>query len=370
MPPPFQPAEAPGSPSLTDLWAGTAEFVVDVADTGLPLGESDTHILRDGTWISFVHASYQSAGVVDQCGAPVAFPGCIVTYSSPDGRRFTLDEPVCLFECVQCPCESERDHVDQQQYPDAFYDGATLWLAYEYRGRATLRTSADGRQWSPPQRVAESGIWRRWYRQCGPGETIGPHPFVPYDYECLSGAPPAVYVNDDGVFVFVGVGQNPGGLGCWRGSAEALPAFFERCAHNPLFQGAPAYGPLAAEGDDAAAYFDFRTVSSAELMRIDDRYYMLYEGIRGPAAGDAGDTQFGLGLARSTGDWLDGPWERFPGNPLLLPPPANVGLGHADLIVHDSVTYLYTSLDGETRSRLRLIPQTETPASIEAGAER
>ena len=84
------------------------------------------------------------------------------------------------------------------------------------------------------------------------------------------------------------------------------------------------------------------------------RYYMLYEGVRGPGPGDAGDTQFGLGLARSVTGEIDGPWEKFPGNPLLVDLPGNIGLGHADLAVIDGRTYLYTSLDGMTRSRLLL----------------
>jgi beta-xylosidase len=82
---------------------------------------------------------------------------------------------------------------------------------------------------------------------------------------------------------------------------------------------------------------------------------MLYEGVRGPMPGDAGDTQFGLGLARSLTDQIDGPWERYPGNPILVDVPANVGIGHADLAIMDGQTILYTSLDGKTRSRLRLV---------------
>jgi beta-xylosidase len=77
--------------------------------------------------------------------------------------------------------------------------------------------------------------------------------------------------------------------------------------------------------------------------------------VRGPGAGDAGDTQFGLGLARSLTDQIDGAWEKYPGNPLLVDLPGNIGLGHADPVVLDGRTYLYTSLDGVRRSRLVLI---------------
>lgn len=354
----FVAAAAGVQPTLADLWDGRAAFVVDVAVTGLPLGESETIVMDNGEWWSYTHASTQSAGITDRCGAPVAFPGCTVLWrSSDDGVSFALDAPVCLFDCVRCPCRSTVDHIDQQQYPDVVWDGALLRLVYEYRGRAMVRESADGRRWSEPRRVAETGIWRRWLRDCGPGETIGDHPFVPYDYECLAGAPPGIAVVDGTVYIFVGVGQNPGGMGCYRGSVGAEPAFFVPCRHNPLFQGAPTYGPTDVFGAAANPWFDFRTVSSAEILPIDDRFYLLYEGIRGPGPADGGDSQFGLGLARSVTAQIDGPWETFPGNPLLVDLPGNVGLGHADLVVHDGVTLLYTSLDGATRSRLRLVWQ-------------
>ena len=76
-------------PTLADFWDGRAEFVVDVADTGLPMGESDTVVMDDGRLWSYVHASAQSAGIVDQCGDPVPFPGCVVLLESTDqGRSF------------------------------------------------------------------------------------------------------------------------------------------------------------------------------------------------------------------------------------------------------------------------------------------
>jgi hypothetical protein len=60
-------------------------------------------------------------------------------------------------------------------------------------------------------------------------------------------------------------------------------------------------------------------------------------------------------LARSLEAHIDGPWEKFAGNPILVDLPGNVGLGHADLIILNGQTLLYTSLDGKTRSRLVLI---------------
>jgi beta-xylosidase len=62
-----------------------------------------------------------------------------------------------------------------------------------------------------------------------------------------------------------------------------------------------------------------------------------------------------LGLARSQPGVIDAPWETHAGNPILADLPGNIGLGHADLLVLEGVTYLYTSLNGERRSRLRLV---------------
>ena len=44
-------------PTLDDFWDGSAYFVMDVENTRLPMGESDTLILADGTWRIYVHAS-------------------------------------------------------------------------------------------------------------------------------------------------------------------------------------------------------------------------------------------------------------------------------------------------------------------------
>ena len=367
------------APNLTDLWEGRARFVVDTAFTGLPLGESDTVVLPNGTLRAYLHASTQSLGVLDQCRDTVAFPGCVVTFHSHDsGRTFTPTTlgdtpPVCLLACAACPCLSERDHVDQQQYPRIAYYPATaaapiipsIWLmVYEYRAAIYLRRSADGLNWTPPEALPLTRIWQRWMMDCRPEERVGPHPFARPQYACLAGSPPGIYINSgvDGseagtapeAFVFVGLGQNPGSMGCYHGPPAAPAALWRQCSHNPLFTGATGYGDPSAKGTAANASFDFRTISSAEVLQNGSRYFMFYEGVREPGPGDAGDTQFGLGFARSQTARIDGPWERYPGNPLLVDLPGNVGIGHADVIVYAGVIYLYTSLDGRTRSRLRL----------------
>jgi hypothetical protein len=352
--------EEPGQndhPTLADLWQGRAEFVVEVKDTGLPRGESDTIVMGNGEMWSYLHASARSAGTVDQCGDPVEFPGCTVIYKSYDGG-YTFqhdDPPICQFECARCPCDAEKDHVIQQQYPRVHYDGETMVLVYEYLGRVMLRRSEDGLHWSKPQRVNETGIWKLWLEDCPPSERIGEHPFVRYDYECLAGGPPGVYVENETVYVFLAVGQNPGGMGCYYGKTSSNAKRFKRCEHNPLFIGASEYGPLPEKGPETNPYFDYRTISSAEVIKIGDQYYMLYEGVRGPGRGDPGDSQFGLGLARSLTNRIDGPWEKYADNPLLVDLPGNIGLGHADLVVVEGQTLLYTALEKDKRSRLALV---------------
>ncbi len=347
---------ANGHPTLADFWDGRAEFVVDVVDTGLPMGESDTLVMSNGELWSYVHASATSAGTVDRCGNPVPFPGCTVIYRSVDGGyTFYHETPlVCQFDCHTCPCVSETDHTDQQQYPRLTYNGAALFLVYEYLGRARLRRSTDGLIWSMPERVADTGVWKLWLRTCRQEERIHAHPFVPYEYECLAGGPPGIFVEGGRLYIFVGLGQNPGAMGCYVGSVTTTGERLTRCQHNPLFVGAGEYGPPEEKGPQTNPYFDFRTISSAEVQRVGDRVYMLYEGVRGPGPGDGGDTQFGLGLARSLTSNVDGPWEKYPGNPILVDLPGNIGLGHADVVVIEGQTFLYTSLNGYTRSRLTL----------------
>ena len=222
------------------------------------------------------------------------------------------------------------------------------------------RISRDGLTWSDPGFVPRTGIWQEWYRGCPKGARIGEHPFTTPFYHCLVGGPPGIYAEDGELFVFVGLGQNPGSMGCYQGRTEEIvqgiqPLQF--CTHNPLFTGTEEYGPHDAKGPVTNAYFGFRTISSADVIKVDERYYMFFEGVRGPGSNDPGDTQFGLGLARSVTEQIDGPWELFAGNPILVDLPGNIGLGHADIVVLNGVTYLYTSLDGVVRSRLRLVSE-------------
>ncbi|MBK8047061.1 MAG: hypothetical protein IPK16_08020 [Anaerolineales bacterium] len=362
---PFPAQQVPpgrfGAPTLADLWAGHAEFVVDAPDTGLPMGESDTVIMNNGEVWSYLHASQRSAGAVDRCGDPVPFPGCTVIYRSYDGGVSFGSErpPLCQFGCLTCPCDNAVDHIEQQQYPRVFFDGEQVHLVYEWQGRVMLRTSPNGVHWSPPEYVGDTLIWNLWYRDCPAAERIGEHPNTPMTYECLAGGPPGIYVDDGTVYVFVALGQNPGAMGCFQAPVGAPGSEFRRCAANPLFVGAPFYGPTDLTGPATNPYFDFRTISSADVIKIDAgddaRYYMLYEGVRGPGPGDPGDTQFGLGMARSLTSQIDGPWEKYPHNPLLANLPGNIGLGHADIVVAGGWTHVYTSLDGVTRSRLTLV---------------
>ncbi len=357
---PDAPSAKPGSaPTFADFWEGRARFVVDVPETELPMGESDTLPAPNGQFWSYVHASARSAGVVDQCGAPVEFPGCVVIYRSEDGRTFHHnDPPVCQIACNRCPCTAEEDHIIQQQYPRVVEHEGHYWMVYEFQGRVMLRDSSDGLTWSDPTWVAESLIWELWYANCPAEERIGEHPFAPFHYECLRGGPPGLFIDDDMLYVFMAQGQNPGAMGCFKRAVSDTDGDFVACRHNPLFVGAAEYGPEAKDAT-ANSHFDFRTISSAEVVKVgageDARVYMFYEGVRGPGAGDPGDTQFGLGLARSMTPEIDGPWEKFLKNPILVDLPGNIGLGHADLVELEGQTYLYTSLDRETRSRLQLV---------------
>lgn len=343
-------------PTLEDLWQGRARFVTEVQDTGLPMGESETIVKPNGEWWSYVHASWRSAGVRDLCAKPVDFPGCTVIYKSRDGGgSFSLPEKsTCLIKCLSCPCISERDHIDQQQYPRIAQVGNLIYMVYEYRARVMLRTSADGVNWSPGTQVGQTGIWNKWLRHCSPWEIINKHPFAKPDFDCLAGAPPGIVADRGVIYVFVGMGQNPAHMGCLFGSAGQPASAFQPCNSNPLFTGAPAYGDYKTKGADANPYFDFRTISSARTVLVGEHFYMLYEGDRGPGLNDPGDTQFGLGLARSRTREIDGPWEKFPANPLLTNLPGNIGLGHADVVLSNGQTVLFTSLDGITRSRLTL----------------
>jgi hypothetical protein len=350
------PVIAQAQPTLADFWEGRAEWVVEIADVGLPIGESDTLRRPNGEYWSYLHASQRSAGVIDQCGEPVTFPGCLTLWRSTDvGQSFNISAPVCLLPCQSCPCDDERDHITAQQYPRVVDAGDRLYMAYEWHAQVMLRQSTDGITWSDwDYLLTPGGTWPSSYSPCTPTEKIGPHPHIRGEiYDCLVGAPPGLYVEGDRLYVFVAAGSAPGHMRCYTGDRYGDLGALQRCNQDPLFEGAREYGPMEiTEGQTIAPYFDFRYVSSAEVLRVGDQYYMFYEGIRGPDELERGmDTQFGLGLARTTAGRIDGPWEKFPGNPLLMPVTFNWGVGHADVLVMDEITYLYTATSQQTRGR-------------------
>jgi len=362
-------AQSASPPTLADLWTGRAEFVTEQKRTGLPMGESDTVIAPNGEWWSFVHASARSAGIKDSCGAPVTFPGCVVIYTSHDaGQSFGLDAPVCQIKCNTCPCDAERDHPQQQQYPRVVVQNGVWLMAYEFGAKSFVRGSRDGQNWGDEQWVFNTGVWTHEIRTCQPWEQVRPHPFAKANYECLAGGPPGIRVDGNTIYVFVGLGQDPGAMGCFvlpfaRGDGLRIGAAAraQPCAHNPLFIGNWQYGDLHDVGVASNTHFDFRTISAAKVIKTSDRYYMLYEGVRGPGPIDVGDNQFGLGLARSVTGRIDGPWEKM-SQPILANLPGNIGIGHADIVVvPNGETILFTSLDGISRSRLRLVWKTPGP---------
>jgi hypothetical protein len=140
---------------------------------------------------------------------------------------------------------------------------------------------------------------------------------------------------------------------CYKGNRHGDLGALQICDTDPLFSGAATYGAADRFGTDANAYFDFRYVSSAEVLKVGDDYYMAYEGIRGPEELEFGrDNQFGLGLARATA--IDSTWELYPDNPIILDVADNWGIGHADFVVINGVTYLYTATSQTERGRYRL----------------
>jgi len=82
---------------------------------------------------------------------------------------------------------------------------------------------------------------------------------------------------------------------------------------------------------------------------------MTHDGVRGPSDPAVADDQFGLGLARSAGPAIDGPWEKYSDNPIILDLPGNVGVGHADIVLIGPATYLYTTTEAGTRCRYVLL---------------
>lgn len=359
------PLNAQSAPTLADFWDGRAVWLVDVYDVGLPVGESDTVVVGDGVLWSYLHASDESAGVIDQCGDPVAFPGCLTRWESVDGgRSFTLPVAVCAVPCETCPCQDERDHhgwtpddtrAAAQQYPRVFFTDDRVYLAYEWHAQTILRTSPDGLSWSDWSYLrTPGGTWPSSFASCTAVESIGPHPNIRGEvFDCLVGAPPGLYVEGDTLYVFVAAGSAPGHMRCYKGDRHGPLDALRLCDTDPLFEGAREYGPLdITEGPEIAPYFDFRYVSSADVVRVGDHYYMAYEGIRGPDVLERGmDTQFGLGFARSVGPEIDGPWEKYPDNPVIMPVTFNWGIGHADIVFMDGVTYMYTATSQTTRGR-------------------
>ncbi len=350
------PVMAQESPTLDDFWAGRAEWVMDIADVGLPVGESDTVYKGGGVYWSYLHASDQSAGVIDQCGMPVEFPGCLTLWESIDGgKSFALKTPICLMACDSCPCEDQRDHITAQQYPRVAFADGKAYLAYEWHAQTMLRESSDGINWSGWEYLrTPGGTWPSTYAPCSPVEKIGAHPNIRGQVDdCLVGAPPGIYVERDMLYVFVAAGSAPGHMRCYKGNRHDSLADLTVCNNDPLFTGAGEYGPLdITEGAEIAPYFDFRYISSAEVVKVGDHYYMAYEGVRGPDVLERGmDTQFGLGFARSVGSEIDGAWEKYPENPVIMPVTFNWGIGHADILIVDGETVMYTATSQTTRGR-------------------
>jgi hypothetical protein len=185
-------------------------------------------------------------------------------------------------------------------------------------------------------------------------EKIGAHPNIRGEvHDCLVGAPPGIYVEGDLLYVFVAAGSAPGHMRCYKGDRHGSLADLRLCDTDPLFTGAAEYGPLdITEGAEIAPYFDFRYVSSAEVIKVGDHYYMAYEGVRGPDVLERGmDTQFGLGFARSVTSEIDGAWEKYPNNPVIMPVSFNFGIGHADILVVDGATIMYAATSQNTRGR-------------------
>jgi hypothetical protein len=343
------PTPAARPARLKDFWSGKAEWVLDVTDTGLPVGESDTIDMGNGVFWSYLHASTQSAGVVDSCGAPVDFPGCLTRWVSTDGgAHFALAEPRCMLTCSSCPCD-EGDMTNQQQYPRVVRTpGGTFYMVFEHGATTWYSSSFDGINWIRPRPVPGTGTWNLSEKTCIKAERIGSHPNATVDDDCMAGGPPGLYVTSGQIIIFEGLGQSPGSMGCFR-SALGDVTYFRRCASNPLFTGASTYGPLDVFGGAANPYFDFRFVTSADVVRSDGYYYMSYEGSRGPALPGGRDDQYALGFAR--GLRLDGRWDKYPGNPVLSDVADNWGIGHADLLIVDGMTYMYTGTPQMTRGR-------------------
>jgi len=332
---------APGSPTLDDFWNGRASWTLDVPDTGLPSGESDTISIGSGEYWSYLHASTQSAGITDSCGDPVEFPGCVTRWVSTDGgRHFDLPEPRCLIACTSCPCPRD-DHTRQQQYPRVARGPAgNFYIVFEHDAAVWLTRSGDGITWDQPKVIPYTGLWKQSEYPCDAPLRIGKHPFLPQDsHDCMVGGPPGLFITGERLYVIMGFGQNPGHIGCYWSPLALI--HFEPCGTSPLISAAPDYGPLDALGAAANPTFGFRYLTSADVIEQGGMFYMTFEGARGPDSAQAGgDNQFALGFARSKS--IDSGWELYPHNPILGDVGNNWAVGHADLIVEDGVMVMYT----------------------------
>jgi hypothetical protein len=359
--------ERPEHPDVSDFWEGRAVWVQEFFTVGLPVGESDTVDMGGGVLWSYLHASHQSAGVIDQCGEPVAFPGCLTRWESTDnGKSFSLPIAMCLLPCLACPCDDQRDHITTQQYPRVVFTPERYYMAYEWHAQTMLRTSQEGTVWSAWEYLrVPIGTWNDSYAPCTEVERIGAHPHIRGQADnCQIGGPPGIYVEGDMLYIFVTAGSAPSHLRCYKGNRFGDLRDLQLCEHDPLFGGAREYGDPALRGADANAYFDFRYVSSADVIRArDGRYYAFYEGIRGPDVLERGmDSQYALALARSVAGEIDDVWEKFPDNPILGDLDFNWGIGHADVIIlDDGITYLYTATSQTTRGRYKLVWAQDAP---------
>jgi hypothetical protein len=228
-------------------------------------------------------------------------------------------------------------------------------MVYEWHAQTILRRSQDGITWSDWDYLrVPGGVWPRSFAECLPVEDIGEHPNIRGQGDvCIIGGPPGLTIDGDQLYVFVMAGSAPAHMRCYKGNRFGDLGALQRCDTDPLFGGAREYGAEDLSGTAANAYFDFRYISSADVLFDGQYYYMAYEGIRGPSVLEFGrDNQFGLGFARAQA--LDSQWELYPGNPILGGLVDNWGIGHADLLVIDGVTYMITATSTSTRGRYRL----------------
>ena len=74
---------------------------------------------------------------------------------------------------------------------------------------------------------------------------------------------------------------------------------------------------------------------------LSDQYYSPY----------VGPSQ----AACAPGPPLDGPWEKYAGNPIIMDLANNWTIGHGDLVIVGPATYLYTATSQTTRGRYVLV---------------